>query len=102
MDADKGDHLAELMTLMADSLGYNFTKVDIRRGIYSPKAHGDLEFEQLLIRRFIIDVISGKKAIPTMSQVWTAPTGTVRTVSVEEPMQSVQPTPTKDPPRQPH
>lgn len=61
----KGDDLfVELLSNMSESLGYHFDDVHIKKGIYAPKAHSDQELAQMTIRDGLVDIFSGKKAIP--------------------------------------
>jgi hypothetical protein len=45
-------------------VGYKFDKVQIRRGVYSPRGHANLELEAQLIRRFLIDLLAGNRTLP--------------------------------------
>lgn len=58
------DLLAELLYDMGAAVGYKFDKVHIRRGGYSPRAHTNLELEAQLIRRFLIELLAGQRALP--------------------------------------
>jgi len=58
------DFLAELLSQMGKSLGYDFDVVKIKRGIYSPKAHGMLEEEAYQIRQGVLAILNGQRAIP--------------------------------------
>ncbi|KQV31945.1 hypothetical protein ASC97_18195 [Rhizobium sp. Root1203] len=49
---------------MAPTVGYAFSKLEIANEIYSPKAHGQLEAEQQMIRDGLIRVFSGQSGIP--------------------------------------
>ena len=62
---NKGDDLlADMLQLMGKSLGYDFDKVRIRKGIYVPRGHGDVDLENRVIRRGIAEILIGKKALP--------------------------------------
>lgn len=61
----------ELMYQMAKRLDFPFDKVAIERNIYSPVAHGKLEDDQELIRRGVVDLLTGKRALSTVS--WLMP-----------------------------
>jgi len=56
--------LAELLSFMGQSLGYDFDKVRIKKGIYMPKGHGDIEFDNTIIRKGMVNIISGKTGFP--------------------------------------
>ena len=58
------DLLAELLHEMGKAVGYKFDKVQIRRGIYSPKGHAMRETENQLIRQLSIQVLAGDRALP--------------------------------------
>lgn len=58
------DLLADLLYEMGQSLGYAFDKVHLRRGVYFPKGHTDLELEQQIIRRTLLEILVGKKSLP--------------------------------------
>jgi hypothetical protein len=59
-----GDLLAELLYHMGLAVGYDFDKVHIRRGIYSPMGHANFDLETQLIRRGLIQVLAGERALP--------------------------------------
>lgn len=42
--------LIDLLYKMAKEVGYSFDKVSLKRGIYSPRAHGELEEQFKSIR----------------------------------------------------
>jgi hypothetical protein len=54
----------DLLHSMAQSLGYDFDKAHIRRTSYFPKGYGDLERDQLALRKGLLDVLQGKAALP--------------------------------------
>ena len=61
----KGDDLfTDLLYSMAQALNYDFDKVHIKRGIYFPKAHGDNEIAQLMIRDSLLKILSGTQPLP--------------------------------------
>ena len=49
---------------MGISLGYNFEKVQIRRGIYNPKGHFEIEQELNIIRKGFVAIFAGKLSLP--------------------------------------
>ncbi len=72
----KGDDiLADMLQLMGKSLGYDFDKVRIRKAIYVPRGHEDVDLENRAIRRGIAEIVIGRRALP---------------VSVSESVQTVQ------------
>ena len=60
----RDDLLAKLLQEMGNRLGYKFDSVQIKRGIYSPQAHADVEQEQNLLRKALLEVLAGKREIP--------------------------------------
>ncbi|WP_287786714.1 DUF6680 family protein [Acidiphilium sp.] len=54
----------EMILLMAKTLGYNFTAVEIGRELYSPKAHAQIETDQKIIREGLAAVFRGDRAFP--------------------------------------
>lgn len=52
-----------LLLEMGRSLGYEFDEVHIRKGIYAPEAHGQLENENMLIRRGLLRLLYGDVAL---------------------------------------
>ncbi|HAF87367.1 MAG: hypothetical protein CMF38_06385 [Legionellaceae bacterium] len=54
----------ELLYCMMSHLGYEFDKSYLKKTVYRPKAYNDEEQYQQLIRRYVRDVINGKKIIP--------------------------------------
>jgi hypothetical protein len=61
----------ELMHKMAQRLDFPFDRVAIERNIYSPIAHGKLEDDQELIRLGVVELLTGKRALSTIS--WVMP-----------------------------
>lgn len=58
----KGDELfVNLLFTLSQDLGYTFDRVQLKKGAYSPMAHGDLETEQRLLRKLAIRVLSGDR-----------------------------------------
>jgi hypothetical protein len=53
-----------MVLLMAKTLGYDFTAVEISRELYSPKAHAQIETEQKLIREGLAAIFRGDRAFP--------------------------------------
>lgn len=60
----KDDLLADMLQLMGKSLGYDFDKVRIRRGIYVPRGHEDVDLENRVIRRGLAEIAIGKRRLP--------------------------------------
>jgi len=54
----------DLLHAMAIALGYAFDKAFIERGIYTPEAHGNLEVEQFMLRKFLVNLAAGRATFP--------------------------------------
>lgn len=64
--SDKGnDLLIELLFEMSVAVGFSFDKVWLKKSVYYPKAHGELELDQYLFRKFFLDVVVGRRAMWT-------------------------------------
>ena len=62
---EKGTELlVELLYAMAFALQYDFNKVQLKRGAYFPKLHGDDALAKLAIRDNLVKSLSGKQSIP--------------------------------------
>jgi hypothetical protein len=60
----QGDELfINLLYAIAQEIGYEFDRVQLKRGSYSPIAHGQLEDEQAELRRAALSVFTGKSSI---------------------------------------
>ncbi|PIP17540.1 MAG: hypothetical protein COX43_03800 [Parcubacteria group bacterium CG23_combo_of_CG06-09_8_20_14_all_35_9] len=63
--AKKADELlSDVLYIMSKSLGYDFDKVKIKRGIYIPKGHGDERYDNLIIRKRLSQILQGKDSLP--------------------------------------
>lgn len=58
------DLFVDLLHKMALVLDYNFDKTHIKNSSYAPKAHGDLEAEQMQLRQMAIELLEGKRPLP--------------------------------------
>ena len=58
------DFRIDLLYEMSKVLGYNFDKVLLKRGCYTPKGHGDMELEQHFIRRGLANLLWGRSPLP--------------------------------------
>lgn len=62
---DKNDELfIDLLFEISGALGYDFDKIQLKRGAYSPIAHGEQEIDALTIRRSLSKILSGEEALP--------------------------------------
>lgn len=57
------EYFNDLMYAMSRALGYRFTKPQIQRGIYTPRAHSIADVEQQAIRRGAAMVLSGNQSL---------------------------------------
>lgn len=63
--AARGEELfTDVLHAMSITLGYEFDVVQLKRGIYTPRAHGEQENAQLMIRDSLLKILSGEKALP--------------------------------------
>ena len=63
-NAKTDDCQADLLVAMGYCLSYDFDRVQLKKGFYAPQGHADIEFEQLLIRRGMVDLLYGRKSLP--------------------------------------
>lgn len=74
---ERGDDLfTDLLHAMSRALGYKFDRVQLKRGAYYPKAHGDEETAQRQIRDSLRSILSGEKPLPMAVTSFAAPPGT--------------------------
>lgn len=57
------DRLASLLIEMGKSLGYEFDEVHVKKGVYAPEAHSQIENENTLVRRGLIRVLYGEASL---------------------------------------
>ena len=62
--AKSNELLTDLLYEMAKALNYRFDKVHLKRGVYQPKGHTDYWFDQEIIRRSLVNILSGQAPIP--------------------------------------
>ena len=60
----RADLFTDLLWKLAKSLGYHYTRVEIQREVYSPKAHDALQQEQAVIRNGLYRLFNGETALP--------------------------------------
>jgi hypothetical protein len=65
------DHLVELLFEMTNALGFDFDTVSRKKGVYAPKAQGELESNQLLLQKFLIEYFRGQR--PMATRVFSTP-----------------------------
>lgn len=72
---DRGsDRFIDLLYAMSQALRYNFDRVLLMRGSYSPRAHGEEENAQLQIRDSLRKILSGESPLPMTLTSVPAPT----------------------------
>jgi hypothetical protein len=60
----KGDELfTNLLYAVSEDIGFKFDRVQLKRGSYSPIAHGELEAEQAELRQATLSLVTGKHAL---------------------------------------
>lgn len=64
--------LVSLLLCMSKSLGYDFNEVDIKRGVYYPRGHGDIESQLTQIRTEMCKILQGQKGFPVWAVVTEA------------------------------
>lgn len=65
------DLFIELLHKMSLVLDYDFDKTHIKNSSYAPRAHGDLESQQSLIRKMAIELLEGKRPLPVIAHTTT-------------------------------
>ncbi len=65
--------LRQMLQPMGAFLGYDFDPVELERGVYSPIAHGELETEQTIIRKGLVAMFKGERALPVEVSVASPP-----------------------------
>jgi hypothetical protein len=63
--AMQGDELfTDLLVALANALGYPFDRVQLRRGIYRPRAHNEADIRQEVMQRALTDILVGARSFP--------------------------------------
>ena len=63
--ASRRDELfTDVLYAMSRALGYSFDKVQLQRGIYFPKGHGEQELYGLTMQQYLREIMEGKRKIP--------------------------------------
>lgn len=63
--AKGNDLLTDLLYEMSRALRYDFSKITLKKNVYSPRAHGDLELDQYLLRKYVVEMLAGERPIWT-------------------------------------
>lgn len=58
------DLFVDLLYAMGISLGYDFSKTQIKNGVYMPTAHGQVDEEQQRVRMLILEILEGTRDFP--------------------------------------
>ena len=61
------DSLTNLLYNMAVFFGYEFDSVHIKRAHYYPRGFADVEAEQAIIRKGLVDIFTDKKLFPVLA-----------------------------------
>ena len=59
------DLLTDLLYEMSRALQYDFDKLALKKNVYFPEAHGDFEMDQYLLRKYVVEMMAGKRPIWT-------------------------------------
>jgi len=60
----QGDELfTNLLFAMSQDIGYKFDRVQLKRGSYTPIAHGEIEVEQTELRKATLSLVTGQHAL---------------------------------------
>ncbi len=69
-DSKREDLFVALMHRMSTFLGYAFDPVELRREVYRPKGHIDVEQEQATVLRGAAALLKGERALPMEVRGW--------------------------------
>lgn len=58
------DLFMDLLHQISLFLGYGFSRAQLERDIYSPRAHGELETDQTIIRKGLVSLLNGEASLP--------------------------------------
>lgn len=58
------DKFIELLFALSTSLGYSFDRVQLRRAVYRPRAHSQVEVRQDIIQRGFAGLFTGETSLP--------------------------------------
>ena len=61
--AKREELFLNLLYAMAQDVGYTFDRVQLKRGAYTPVAHEEIEADQRLLRKALIQTMSGESPI---------------------------------------
>lgn len=67
----RGDELfTNLLDRLAVATHFKFDRAVLKAGSYSPLAHGEADWEQQAIRKLLLQILSGSKALPMEVKSW--------------------------------
>ena len=58
------DLFVDLLFSMSQALKFDFDKTHLKRGIYSPQAHGEDEQDAMVIRKALVAIARGERGLP--------------------------------------
>ena len=61
-----GEKFVDLLFAMSRALGYDFDRVLLRKGVYTPEAHGTVQQQQTEILAGLASLVKGEAAIPIL------------------------------------
>ena len=85
--AQRDDAFIAMLYEMSKALGYDFDEVQLKRDCYRPAGHGQLEDDQFWLRKGMLEILAGKRALPVKQFVEPTP------APEPEPDQQAQDTP---------
>ena len=57
------DCLVKLLHQMSECLGYHFDEVHLKKGVYAPRGHAEVELQQYELRKLLLAILKGDKPI---------------------------------------
>lgn len=85
--SSKNDELfVNLLYAISQDVQFSFDRVQLKKGVYSPIAHGDLEFEQSATRKLWLKVLSGQ--MPLKMEITNIPQQAPRPAEIANQPQS--------------
>jgi hypothetical protein len=58
------DLLAGLLKAIGDRLGYDFSSVQLKKGVYYPRGHQDEIMAGIALRKLVTEIANGQRALP--------------------------------------
>ncbi len=62
------ENLVDLLKVMSETLGYSYDKIQLKKGVYYPKGHGEIEEELKVLRLLLLDLLAGHKSLKVSVQ----------------------------------